>query len=185
MVEIFNYSSSVQERFVQEQKALQGFQQKLSVQPHTFRQMALHASVLDVTPRSSALSSLMGTDQKISWAHFSPPTNFRSQRVRSPYLVPSLGSSEKQDQDMEKICSFLHTMTGGQFFYSSKVSLIGKQKSFDEESQEESENHDEDEDQDPMISQGKKILKVLDLGIKSSNVMIDYIISRMFQFVQG
>lgn len=36
-----------------------------------------------------------------------------------------------------------------------------------------------------LVNQGLVLIRVLDEGIKSTNVMIDYIISRIFQFVQG
>lgn len=53
------------------------------------------------------------------------------------------------------------------------------------ESHQDSHEETEETEEDERISQGKTLLKVLDLGVKSSNIMIDYIISRIFQFVQG
>ncbi|WP_213357837.1 DUF5399 family protein [Chlamydiifrater phoenicopteri] len=179
MVEIFNYNTSVYERYASETKVINDFRKELNLDSSFIRDVAGHTRILDFTPKPSALTTLMGLDQKTQWAFFSPPPGYFKQRFSTPYLVPSLGSSDNQDADIEKLSSFLKVLTNGRFDYKSKV-----HGSFDQQDPDQDDD-DDDETEDPKIQEGKTLLKALDLGIKSSNVMIDYIISRIFQFVQG
>ncbi|EPP35997.1 hypothetical protein CP10881SC42_0588 [Chlamydia avium] len=149
------------------------------------RDVAKHAQILDMTPKPSALSSLMQTNQKTHWAFFSPPENFYKQRFSTPYLAPSLGSPDQQDHDIEKISSYLKVLTRGKFSYQSRVTpflAYGDQK---EDHEDRKDHETEDLEEDVLVQEGKILLKAIDLGLKSSNIMIDYVISRIFQFVQG
>lgn len=184
MVEIFNYSSSVYEKHSVNTKAVNEFKKEVHMEGFSIREVAKHAQILDMTPKPSALSSLMQTNQKTSWAVFSPPKNFHKQRFSTPYLVSSLGSPDQQDEDMEKIASYLKLITRGKFHYRSQVKPFFMHQDHDGSNHQEQNDHDEDLQQQAVL-EGKVLLKVLDHGIKSSNIMIDYIISRIFQFVQG
>ncbi|EQM62763.1 hypothetical protein H359_0743 [Chlamydia ibidis 10-1398/6] len=146
------------------------------------REVARHAQILDMTPKPSALTTLMQTDKKTHWAFFSPPQNFHKQRCSNPYLAPSLGSPDQQDEDMEKISAYLRVLTRGKFSYRSRVTPL---LSYRENKDKETEEEEEDSEETQLLKEGRILLKALDLGIKSSNVMIDYVISRIFQFVQG
>lgn len=85
------------------------------------------------------------------------------------------------------------------FSNSRMIKYVNKKMDLKEEQNEEDENSrnledDKEEITEDMqgnskhmklVNQGLVLIKVLDEGIKSTNVMIDYIISRIFQFVQG
>lgn len=183
MVEIFNYSTSVYEKHASSNKAVNDFRKEVHMEGVAIRDVAKHAQILDMTPKPSALSSLMQTNQKTHWAFFSPPQNFYKQRFSTPYLAPSLGSPDQQDSDIEKISSYLKVLTRGKFSYQSRVTPFLSYK--DQEEKENENEASEDWEEDALIQEGKILLKAIDLGLKSSNVMIDYVISRIFQFVQG
>lgn len=184
MVEIFNYSTSVYEKHSSNTKLVNDFRKEVHMESFSIREVAKHAQILNMNPKPSALSSLMQTNKKTSWAVFSPPENFYKQRFSTPYLVPSLGSPDQQDEDIEKITAYLKILTRGKFKYKSCArSLFSSNDDFS--SFENSEEEAQDEEEDRFIQEGKILLKVLDQGVKASNVMIDYIISKIFQFVQG
>ncbi|WP_348663926.1 DUF5399 family protein [Chlamydia vaughanii] len=182
MVEIFNYSTSVYEKHASNNKMVNDFRKEVHMEGLAIRDVAKHAQILDMTPKPSALSSLMQTNQKTHWAFFSPPNNFYKQRFSTPYLAPSLGSPDQQDHDMEKISSYLKVLTRGKFSYQSRVTPF---LSYKDQQEDEKEEEDSDSEEDSIVEEGKILLKAIDLGLKSSNIMIDYVISRIFQFVQG
>lgn len=189
MVEIFNYAGSVYERYTLNEQIINDFRQNIKLEGHAVRDIGKHAQILNLVPKPSAISTLLGTNQKIRWARFETPPNYYNQRVRSPYLAPSLGAPEQQDRDMDKITAFLKILTDNQFKYSSKIKPLLFSRFRDSENNEESEEQqDAEEEENPQslrVKEGRVILRVLDFGLKSTNVMIDYVISRMFQFVQG
>lgn len=183
MVEIFNYSTSVYEKHSSNTKIVNDFRKEVHMEGFSIREVAKHAQILNMNPTPSALSSLMQTNKKTSWALFSPPENFYKQRFSTPYLVPSLGAPDQQDEDMEKITAYLKILTRGQFKFRSRVrSLLAHDE---EHSSFEDDEEESEKDENRFIQEGKVLLKVLDQGVKSSNVMIDYVISKIFQFVQG
>lgn len=182
MVEIFNYSTSVYEKHASSNKVVNDFRKEVHMEGVAIRDIANHAQILDMTPKPSALSSLMQTDQKTHWAFFSPPKNFYKQRFATPYLAPSLGSPDQQDCDIEKISSYLKVLTRGKFSYESRVTPFLSHK---DQQEEETDEENEDFEDYVLVQEGKILLKAIDLGLKSSNIMIDYVISRIFQFVQG
>ncbi|MEG0036680.1 MAG: DUF5399 family protein [Victivallaceae bacterium] len=187
MVEIFNYGSSVYEKFTLTEQTVNDFRKDLKLETGIIRAVAEHAEILDFTPKPSALISLLGTDQKISWARFETPCNYHCQRTRSPYLVPSLGSPDRQDEDMKKITAFLKILTNNKFNYTSKIKpVFSHENDFDTEDEgEDSKDEDQESESEKVLKEGRVLLRVLDFGVKSTNIMIDYVISRMFQFVQG
>lgn len=175
MVEIFNYSSSVYEKHASNSKVVSDFKKEVQMDGVALRDVARHAQILDMKPKPSALSSLMQTDQRSHWASFSPPVNFYTQRFATPYLAPSLGAPDQQDEDIEKVAAYLKVLTRGKFVY--------RDTSEDKEEGEGQEWGSEEEEN--VVKEGLVLLKALDQGVKASNVMVDYIISRIFQFVQG
>lgn len=181
MVEIFNYSTSVYEKHASNNKIVSDFRKEVHMESLTIRDVAKHAQILDMTPKPSALSSLMQTNKKTDWAFFSPPSNFHKQRFSTPYLAPSLGSPDQQDEDLEKISSYLKVLTRGKFSYQSRVNPVFSYKDQEDNPEEEA----ADSEEDVIVQEGKILLKAIDLGLKSSNILIDYVISRIFQFVQG
>ena len=184
MVEIFNYSTSIYEKHASNNKIVSDFRKEVHMEGISIRDVAKHAQILDMTPKPSALTSLLQPNCKTQWAMFSPPENFYKQRFSTPYLAPSLGSPDQQDLDMERISAYLKVLTRGKFSYHScSVPFLSHREK--RESHQDSHEETEETEEDERISQGKTLLKVLDLGVKSSNIMIDYIISRIFQFVQG
>ena len=186
MVEIFNYSTSVYEKHSSTNKLVNDFRKEIQMEGAAIRDIAKHAQILDMTPKPSALSTLMQTDKKTCWASFAPPAKFHKQRFSTPYLVPSLGSPDQQDQDMEKISSYLKVLTRGKFSYRSTTAPLtrrGKRHPDREDLEEEAAN--EEEQEESLVREGKILLRALDQGLKSSNLLIDYVISRIFQFVQG
>ncbi|BAE81409.1 hypothetical protein CF0637 [Chlamydia felis Fe/C-56] len=183
MVEIFNYSTSVYEKHASNNKVVNDFRKEVHMEGLAIRDVAKHAQILDMMPKPSALSSLMQTNKKTHWAFFSPPNNFYKQPFSTPYLAPSLGSPDQQDDDLEKISSYLKVLTRGKFSYQSRVTPFLSYKDQEESEKEEDETSDFQEDE--IVQEGKILLKAIDLGLKSSNIMIDYVISRIFQFVQG
>lgn len=185
MVEIFNYSSSVYEKHSLNTKAVNEFKKEVHMEGFSIREVAKHAQILDMNPKPSALSCLMQTNQKACWASFSPPKNFFKQRFSTPYLVSSLGSPDRQDEDMEKITAYLKLITKGRFHYRSQVRPFFLHHDEEDAGDQHHQHEEEEELNQRAVEEGKVLLKVLDHGIKSSNIMIDYIISRIFQFVQG
>ncbi|WP_201456810.1 DUF5399 family protein [Chlamydia sp. 17-3921] len=185
MVEIFNYSSSVYEKHASNNKLVNDFRKEVHMENISIRDVAKHAQILDMNPKPSALISLLQTNHKTHWAFFAPPANFYKQRFSTPYLTPSLGSPDQQDSDIEKISAYLKVLTRGKFSYRSQVTPFFSHRDQKEDHNRDEEDLFEEDDEDKRILEGKVLLKVLDLGIKSSNMMIDYIISRIFQFVQG
>ncbi|MBQ8498326.1 DUF5399 family protein [Chlamydia sp.] len=186
MVEIFNYSASVYEKHSSTNKLVSDFRKEIQMEGAAIRDIARHAQILDMTPKPSALSTLMQTNKKTCWASFSPPANFHKQRFSTPYLVPSLGSPDRQDQDMEKISSYLKILTRGKFSYRSVTSPLSKKNRHQSDQESTKQEFDREEEQEEtLIREGEVLLRALDLGIKSSNLLIDYVISRIFQFVQG
>lgn len=179
MVEIFNYSTSVYEKHVSNNKLVNDFRKEVNMEGLAIRDVAKHAQILDMTPKPSALTSLMQTNQKTHWALFSPPNNFHKQRASTPYLAPSLGSPDQQDHDIEKISSYLKVLTRGKFSYQSQTLYN------EEEEQEDAPEEENTSEEESILQEGKTLIKAIDQGLKASNVMIDYVISRIFQFVQG
>lgn len=203
MAEISNYNIPT-ERYSYTEQAVQDFRKELHFESSTIRDIAKHSQILEVNPTLPALTTLLGTNKTSSWAKFSPPETYYSQRKKSLYIIPSLGGPDKQDMDIQKIKSFLDILAVNKQSFSKLRVLKYKNKKTDlTDSDEEKEdsgnsedttkNHEEEMIQElhnssrqmKLVNQGLVLIRVLDEGIKSTNVMIDYIISRIFQFVQG
>lgn len=200
MSEISNYTVPT-ERYSYTEQAVKDFRKELHFESSTIRDVAKHSQILEVNPTLPALTTLLGTNKTSSWAKFSPPETYHSQRKKSLYIIPSLGGPDQQDADIQKIKSFLDIVATNKQPLSKLRVLKYKEKKTDlDEEKEDSRNSEDPEEnyeekmiqelhknsrQMKLVNQGLALIRMLDEGIKSTNVMIDYIISRIFQFVQG
>ncbi len=200
MAEVSNYNLSI-ERYSHTEKTVRDFRKELNFEVSTIRDVANHSQILEVNPKLPAITTLFGINKTSSWAKFSPPSSYHVQRKKSLYIIPSLGGPDKQDIDIQKIKSFLDILST-EINNSSNLRMTRyKNKKIDskEEQNEKDKNprNSEDDKEETiediqsnsknmkLVNQGLVLIKVLDEGIKSTNIMIDYIISRIFQFVQG
>lgn len=182
MVEIYNYSASVYENHISSTKIVDAFRKEIQMSASSIRNAAHHTRILDLTPKLPAIVTLLQTDHRTHWAHFSPPKQYFSQRISSSYLVPSLGSPAQQTQDMNKILSYLDILTNGRFSYDDR------EQQEDDLQEEHHDQQNRDEQEEPYshtIKEGETLLRMLDIGIQQTNLMIDFVIARILQFVQG
>lgn len=103
MVEIYNIDISSHEQFARSEKAFETFRRQYHIPRSGERAIAVQTAILDLVPKPSALSSLFGLQQQISWASFPLFKDVGRFRTFSSYLVPSLGAPEKQDADIQRI----------------------------------------------------------------------------------
>lgn len=201
MAEVSNNLSI--ERYSHTGKSIKDFRKELHFESSTIRDIANHSQILEVNPTLPALTTLFETNKTSSWARFSPPSSYHVQRKKSLYIIPSLGGPDKQDMAIQKIKSFLDILSKEMNSLSSLrvIKYKNKKEKFDDkdDKNEDSNNSKDDKEnkeeairylkdnsrQVKLVNQGLVLIRVLDEGIKSTNVMIDYIISRIFQFVQG
>jgi hypothetical protein len=89
-----------------------------------------------------------------------------------------LGSAEKQEADIMRLEAYLNKSTAGRF---------GKRKKRKEEGEgrERERRQGQKNDEEEMMDEGDAIIDLLDRGVKETNQMVDYVISRMHQFVQA
>ena len=169
MVEIYNYDIGAHERFAKDQEQVEAFTKKYQLPPSRAGTVVAQTKILDFIPKHSAIVLLMQTYQRKTWAKFTIPKNFHIQRMLSSYIAPSLGSYERQDADIHKIEAFLRSKTGRVAPTRDKEEETKKQKRDDE----------------ALLEEGETIIELLDLGVKKINKEIDYVISRIHQFVQA
>ncbi|MCH9627239.1 MAG: hypothetical protein S4CHLAM2_08740 [Chlamydiales bacterium] len=171
MVEIYSYDITTHERFARDQQEIEAFRKQYHIPPGRAKIVAVHTRVLDFVPKHPALVLLMQTYQRKMWARFMIPKNYYTQRFASSYVAPSLGGTKKQSADIHKIHAFLKNQTRGR-----KVRSREERKDQDESEK----NRDEQ-----LVDEGEVIVDMIEKGVKETNEMIDYIISRMHQFVQA
>lgn len=172
MVELYNIDIATHERFARDQQAIEAFRKQYHISPTGPRTISLQTTILDFIPKPPALTLLLQLYQKKNWALFSVPKNFYTQaRPITSYIVPSLGSSEKQDADVQKIRALL----------KQKAPHAVQRREQQDQKQEQKREETEEE----IVEEGEIIIALLEKGIKETNNMVDYIISRMNQFVQG
>lgn len=170
MVEIYNIDIATHERFARDTQAIEAFRKQYHIPSSGQRAVSLQTTILDFIPKPPALTLLLQLYQKKNWALFAIPKNFHTQRFLTSYIAPSLGASEKQDADVQKIRAFLK---------QKAPSAVKRREDKQEEKRDE---HDEEEE---IVDEGETIVSLLEKGIKETNSMIDFVISRMHQFVQG
>ncbi|MEZ5314963.1 MAG: DUF5399 family protein [Chlamydiales bacterium] len=164
MVKIYNYDIHAHERFARDQEEVEAFYKQYHLPISQSYLVAKQTSILDLIPKLSAIVRLMETYRKKTWAGFNIPENYYSQRLAaSPYLAPSLGTPEKQIADINKIRTFLNTQ--------AESRLSNKQK-------------ETQTSQDVLNQEGEAIIHMIE-GIKQVNDMINFVITRMCQFVQA
>lgn len=148
MTEIHSLGTGASERFARDKQAVEAFRQQYhDVRPSD---IARQTTNLSFVPTYSALALLMGTHQNKMWARMTVPEGYFEQRESSSHIAPSLGSSEKQQADINK----LHQ--------------IVKEKG-------------EEEEKD---SEGAVLIQLLE-NIRDNNELVDYIKSRIREFVQA
>lgn len=172
MVEIYNIDIATHERFARDTQAIEAFRRQYHIPATGQRAISLQTTILDFIPKPPALTLLLQLYQKKNWALFAIPKNFHTQRFLTSYIAPSLGSSEKQDADVQKIRAFL----------KQKAPRAVKRR---EEKQEGGQKDKDKDEEDEILDEGETIVSLLEKGIKETNSMIDFVISRMHQFVQG
>ncbi len=169
MVEIYSYDITTHERFARDQQEVEAFRKQYHIPPSGAKMVAVQTRVLDFIPKHPALVLLMQTYQRKMWARFMIPKNYYTQRFSSSYIAPSLGSTEKQDADIHKIQAFLKNQTRGRKIRPKEERVASEERNRDEQ----------------LMDEGDTIVEMMEKGIKETNEMIDFIISRMHQFVQA
>lgn len=170
MVEIYSYDITAHERFAHDQQEIEAFRKQYHMPPSRAKMIAVQTRVLDFIPKHPAVALLMQTYQRKMWARFMIPKNYYTQRFASSYVAPSLGTIEKQDADIKKIRGFLKNQMKGRIVRRKEERGKGeRKKSQDEE----------------LMDEGEAIIEMIEKGVKETNEMVDYIISRMHQFVQA
>lgn len=89
---------------------------------------------------------------------------------------------------MEKISSYLKVLTRGKFSYRSTADTLSRKNKRSSDQKRNGQHFEQEElevEEEVLVREGTVLLRALDQGIKSSNLLIDYVISRIFQFVQG
>lgn len=156
MPEIYNITIQDHEQFARAQQAQESFRKQFHVSPSGAGQVAAQVQILTTSPQQSAIEALWQIKSQIRWAKVVVPEDYYAQRSFSPFI---LGPSEKQDRDIQRLEAYM--------------SSIEKSPGLTEEMKREAEE------------EAKKISTCLDLGIKSTNNLISYALSRRDQFLQG
>lgn len=143
---MYNIGIGAHDRYASDQQAVSEFRKQYHMPVSDTNFMSGQTKVLDLVPKHPAVSLLMQTYRKKTWARFRVPHDFHSQRFASRYIAPSLGPPEKQDADIRRINAAIKDNPDD----TSGEILNG------------------------MLSQ-----------VKETNEMIDYVQSRMKQFIQG
>lgn len=172
MVEIYSYDITTHERFARDQQEIEAFRKQYHLPPSGARLVAVQTSVLDFVPKHSAIVLLMQTYQRKLWARFMIPKNYYLQRFSSSYVAPSLGSNEKQDADIHRLEAFLKHKTHGKW----------ERKTEDVRGERTTQISSEDQ---ILIHEGETLMNMLEVGVKQTNEMVDYVFARMHQFVQA
>lgn len=172
MVEIYSYDIATHERFARDQQEVEAFRKQYHLPPSGAKLVAVQTKILDFVPKHPAIALLMQTYQQKMWARFMIPKNYYLQRFASSYVAPSLGSHDRQDADIHRIEAFLKRKTAGRYV---------KRREEKEEREREGEKGEEEE----MIEEGEALMNLLEKGVKETNEMIDFVFSRMHQFVQA
>jgi hypothetical protein len=172
MVEIYSYEITTHERFARDQQEIEAFRKQYHIPPSSAGIVAIQTKILDFVPKHPALVLLMQTYQRKNWARFTIPQNYYLQRFTSSYIAPSLGSRDKQDADVYKIEGYVKQKT--------RRRLDRKQK--EQQGRQQSQSGDDEEE---IVQEGEALIKMLKHGVKETNGMIDYIVARMYQFIQA
>lgn len=111
MVEIWSLGVGPSEDYARAEERFKEFRETYHIPPSAAGIVAFQTVIRDLVPKPSAIDLLMGTFKKWKpWSLFEIPPNFNTQpRSRSHYVVPSLGSREKQEADVHKLETIIKT----------------------------------------------------------------------------
>lgn len=130
--------------------------------------------ILDLAPKYPAMTLLMQTHQKTTWSNVKPPENFFSQRCDSRFIATSLGSCEKLDAVVETVEQVelergIHT--------AAAAAPDDLSADFDPDALELPQSAQN-------LSAGQRIANAA-LAVRDTNDAIEYVDSRVKQFLQG
>lgn len=179
MVEVYNDPTWIvwHERFARDQKDIEAFRKQYHIPPSGERIIAVQTKILDFIPKYPAISLLLESYVRKSWARFSIPENYYNQRIFTSHFAPSLGPAEKQEADIAKLENYVREQTK-----RFTINLLEERKKKDQQAQEDNE---EEEEEDSLIQEARAIAVMLQKGIKETNEMVDFVKARMYQFVQA
>lgn len=167
MVEIYNIDITTHERFARDLQAVEAFRKQYHVPATGERTIVAQTKILDFIPKHTAIVLLLQMYQKKTWALFAVPKHFYEQRYTSSYIAPSLGSTDKLNADIQKLQAFVKQKTAGKILEKEEQRRDQREKSEEEE----------------ILEEGQIISQLLEKGIKETNAMVDFVISKMHQFV--
>lgn len=180
MVEVYSDNAWIasHERFARDRREVEAFRKQFHIPPSGERLISVQTKVLDFIPKYPAISLLLESYVRKSWARFAIPENYYVQRFFTSRIAPSLGPPEKQDADIRKIENFLTEKT------KRKIHLLEERARKGGGGKDE-EQAEEEKDPDPLVEEGKILAHLLQHGVKEINEMIDFVVTRMYQFVQA
>ena len=167
MVEIYNIDITTHERFARDVQAVEAFRRQYHVPTTGERTIVAQTKILDFIPKHTAIVLLLQMYQKKTWALFAVPKHFYEQRLTSSYIAPSLGSTEKLNADIQKLHAFVKQKTKDKIRENEDREQRDRKKSEEEE----------------ILEEGEIISLLLEKGVKETNSMVDFVISKMHQFV--
>ena len=130
--------------------------------------------ILDLAPKYPAMTLLMQTHQRTTWSNVKPPENFYAQRTDSRFIAVSLGPTEKLDDIVDRI-NQLEQDLGIEAPTSTKSDDLSAD--FDPDALELPQSAQS-------LSSGQTIANVV-IAVRDANDAIDYVDSRVKQFLQG
>jgi len=173
MVEVYSDNAWIasHERFARDQKEVEAFRKQFHIPPSGERIVSVQTKVLDFIPKYPAISLLLEIYVRKSWARFAIPDNYYTQRFFTSRVAPSLGPPEKQEADIRKLENFVRDKT-----HKPLLQLLEER---------EEKGDQEKEEEDPIVEEARILARLLQKGVKDINEMIDFIVTRMYQFVQA
>jgi len=168
MVEIYNIDISSHEQFARTQVEIEAFKNQYHTPSTGIRFFDVQTRILDFVPKQPAIELLLQTFVRSLWARVLLPPNYYNQRFFSSYVAPSLGPSQKQKADIDRITSYLNQQTENRY-EQEREKRKGQQPGGTEEAE--------------MSYEGDVLIALL-YEIKGTNGLVDFIFSRIHEFVQ-
>ncbi len=132
------------------------FIRQYHVPPSQSGNIASKAAFQNVVPIAPAVDQLMGSRQRKTWARFSIPPSYFSQRFFSPYFAPSIGDAQAE---VRRIKGFLQRAFGAN---PTTFETPEKRKMYEE---------------------GQLIIKLLEDGIAKPNEIIRLVQLKRLEFI--
>jgi hypothetical protein len=180
MVEIYNIDISSHEQFARTQAEVEAFKSQYYTPSTGIRFFDVQTKILDFVPKHPAVELLMQTFVRSPWARFLLPPNYYNQRFFSSYVAPSLGSAQKQTADIQRITGYLNQRTENR--YEQERDKRREKRQNQDQGQEDQRQESEEE---KMSKEGDALIELLEDGVKKTNEMVDFISSRIHQFIQA